>query len=549
MFFIFKIGIDKGGCKKRVAFYRDIGYYKQRISLLCGRYRYMKIVTKVMEKIFDILFLMFAIIVLYMIKDRIPSIKGTDTQIAIQTVLIVLLAIVVIWIYVSADDEGDWKCDIAKLFLASLIIRFGVVWLFGIETNQVSDFASAYKIGLSDMPFAHRKGANFPNWAMYPLYIRTVVSLFGEGYLTVVIWNVIWTTISVCLTYNLCRLLEFGRKKAILAALIFCMWPAYLAYTIIMTPEHLNIVLVLMGLNVFAYSYKCEKNIKKQYIMFALSGCILSFSNFFKPVSIIVVIAISIIFFLELPKIMQRENRREIIKKIGVRVLCFLIAYILVGQAGDYIIKKCYGREINPSVSIYYVATGLCLETKGHFWRPFAKAYQDCIGSNGDYASANAMAKDVIKDEIIALSDNMRWVDFFKDKILIVWRADEYMGLVQATINSEGKSLLNVEQWNEHMMAIIYYFYMTVWLLVGTASIICVCKRGQNHRLLFFSRLFVFGMACVLLVSEGQTRYKCVVYPYLAIVAAYGIEEIVAMVNGGIRLIKEKTGKQLERKG
>ena len=37
------------------------------------------------------------------------------------------------------------------------------------------------------------------------------------------------------------------------------------------------------------------------------------------------------------------------------------------------------------------------------------------------------------------------------------------------------------------------------------------------------SALMVFGFALLLLLSEVQPRYKTVVYPFMAVVSAYGI--------------------------
>ena len=55
-----------------------------------------------------------------------------------------------------------------------------------------------------------------------------------------------------------------------------------------------------------------------------------------------------------------------------------------------------------------------------------------------------------------------------------------------------------------------------------------VSKRiPRERKTVMVSALMVFGFALLLLLSEVQPRYKTVVYPFMAVVSAYGIYCII----------------------
>ena len=64
---------------------------------------------------------------------------------------------------------------------------------------------------------------------------------------------------------------------------------------------------------------------------------------------------------------------------------------------------------------------------------------------------------------------------------------------VLTTINPDGKSLLEAEQWYIHYRSIIYYWYAAVWFLIAIMACVNVFKKKQD-RLLFFSELCIVGM-------------------------------------------------------
>lgn len=64
---------------------------------------------------------------------------------------------------------------------------------------------------------------------------------------------------------------------------------------------------------------------------------------------------------------------------------------------------------------------------------------------------------------------------------------------------------------------------------------LCVCveaiylfMRSNSHIMCIC--LILFGFACLMMISEVQGRYKCVMYPIISVLAADGIMQLVGML-------------------
>lgn len=507
----------------------------------------MKSVMRILEKIFYVLFGIFNIAVLSFAVDRNAYIQGTESQIGMEKLIVVLLVTLIIVLSMSLHENAHWKRDMFFIFLGSMLIRCMVILFIGMETNQISDFGTAYFTALGekciDSITGSMKEVIFSNWGAYPLYLRAVMKVFGQSTLICVVGNAVLASVSGCLIYNLCRITEKTRRVSVLAAVIFGCWPSYLVYTIVLTPEHVNIVLTLTSINLLVWACKKLQSERWQYIILATSGACLAAAFFFKSVSLIVLVALAILLILELPKLWQNyreaNGEKKDILRLAMKIGCFVLAYFIAVWAGYLILDWKYGQPVNRDVASYYLAIGLSVEGEGRYSSDLVLQYQEEIGTESDFEAADKLMRDSISENLEMLKGE--WKEFFTGKFETAWRNDEYTSFVQRTINTEGAALIDVEQWYPHFMGIIHYFYLIVCGCSLVTTIINICKK-KNDRLIFFSQLFIFGLMCLLLISEAQARYKCVIYPYWAIVVAYGIENVVDIGKGYVLKLREMVG-------
>ena len=69
---------------------------------------------------------------------------------------------------------------------------------------------------------------------------------------------------------------------------------------------------------------------------------------------------------------------------------------------------------------------------------------------------------------------------------------------------------------------------MATGFLMALGGVAALIRR--ERRTVMVAALMVFGFALLLLLSEVQPRYKTVVYPFMAVVSAYGIYCLVRLV-------------------
>ena len=63
----------------------------------------------------------------------------------------------------------------------------------------------------------------------------------------------------------------------------------------------------------------------------------------------------------------------------------------------------------------------------------------------------------------------------------------------------------------------IFYCLLCALCLIASVSIY---KSGEKNLNVFFIELVIWGYFCLILLSESQSRYKCLILPYLIITAA-----------------------------
>lgn len=442
-----------------------------------------------------------------------------------------------------------WWAQAALLFLFSYYIRLQVVALIGHDTMQVMDFERVFYVSLQDAPvFADVQGVNFyrafPNWALHVKLLHLLNINFGGDPLTGIMCNVAVSSLSVVLLY---LIVYFATNKdvfAVIAALIFGCWPFYLYYMILLTPDFNFVFLCLLSLLIIVVCHRFAKPLWMKTCLYGLSGIVLAIAGFFKSVDKILIIALLIAAVLAAVAC-GKFDRRRVLSALLVAAV-FFAAWIGTGKVVYKEIEGYVGGNVNDNVAPYFMNVGMNYETSGQWSQDVLDEYLGAIKENNyDFKTVNAEMKEKLKDRVEILKHNMKadpetiW-DFFGSKIEKGWSNNEGIRFIMQTIDPKNP-LHDMGFYDKYYPQIQAYQVVVAFLMAlgGAAALLT-----RERKIVLVCALMVFGFALLLLISEVQPRYKTVVFPFMSVVAAYGVYVVIQsaqlIILGGIKGLADK---------
>lgn len=496
-----------------------------RIYLECGRNRNMKRLAFVLEKVFGVLFATFLIGV---VVSAFHGAKNYDKNLIwkICCAIVILFFIFIVCSVVDLSKECSKKevyKNVVSIFTLSWCIHMLIIWAVGQYTEQFSDFANALALSQNSFPLTEAPDHYriFSNWALYPLYLKLIQALFGQGEFSGIFVNAILCAVSSTLIYILCHLGIKDDRIGYLAAVIYTFWPSHLLYSVILTPEFLNIFLTLF-FGCCMYMTINHYNKKIVYLLTCLSAVTLALSGFFKSIDKVILIALSIMTILSALKedykiILKSSNRNALYKKILIMVI-FVGSYIVSNKLIFAGLDYSYGEVVNRNPTAHFVYIGLNPETYGIWNENVSKVYEDnVINCNYDYDAASDLTYQRLKKEI--KEKGYLTAAYFENKFLTVWENNAETYWVNETIKDESPFLRKPE-WFFSFGVITQIFWLTICFILCIEGLFLLIWSDNNRMIIC---LILFGFACLMLLTEVQARYKCVMYPILSILAADGI--------------------------
>lgn len=427
-----------------------------------------------------------------------------------------------------------WWVHALLIGIFSWVIRMDVIDLIGRDTLQILDFDRVFRMSLLEGPiFADVQGVNFyrafPNWAIYVKLIHCLNIHFGAVPLTGIMWNVIASTASVVMLYLIVLLASKQNVLAILSALLFSINPFYLYYEILLSPDFTFIFLCLGALLIFVSAWRLTKKLWIRVPAAFLFGMTLAFSSFFKSIDKVLIIALVIVLILRW--IARGRFTKEWAKKWVVLAAAFIIGYGGMMSCGYHYIDNYVGGNSNRDVSPYFINVGLNAEHGGQWSQETLDVYLGLIRDyDYDFEIVNEKMNEHL-DGVIAEQNRLvrsgeepdLWKDFLEYKLRKTWGNNEGIRFIMNTINQDNP--LYGMAFYEAYLPVIQAFTVVTGFLMFLGGVGALITR--ERKTVMVAALMVFGFALMLLLSEVQPRYKAVVYPFMAVVAAYGVYCII----------------------
>lgn len=422
------------------------------------------------------------------------------------------------------------KHNVVSIFVLSLCVHFLSVWMLGggINTEQISDFAFALDMSSQSFPLAETSEYYriFSNWSLYPLYLKLIQELFRYGAFTGIVFNVVICAFSSAFIFILCQLGFRKDNIGYLAALIYTFWPSHLFYCVVLTPEFLNIFLTLLFLILMEIVVR-RYDKDSTYILTCLSAVVLALSGFFKSIDKIILVAIVILVILfmlrgQFFKFLSLGNRKckNVVILSALFVVCYIVSCKLIYTGLDY----AYGAKINRNPTMNFIYIGLNPETCGTWNEEAYSVYKgNVIDCKYDFKKASSLTFNELKEGL-----QEEWYltpTYFASKFSTAWEDNSEIWWAYITIKEEG-SFLKKEAWIQAMNTITQNFWILICFFVCVEAIFLFIRTDRNY---LFICLVLFGFACLMLLSEVQPRYKCVMYPIMSILAAGGMVRCIGL--------------------
>lgn len=427
------------------------------------------------------------------------------------------------------------------IVLVFLTVFFRLEAIDTFQTPASADFYLAFEAAtkwLSGPNFSPQHFF-FPHWGIYAVFLSKAL-LFGKTIYVAKVLNILAATISVLAVYFALKKSTGKTNLAFTGGLILAIWPSYVAYTNILSGENLFITFFSLALLALAY-YFSSKPHKKQYLAIFVFAIFLALANIFKETTIVTIpIALFVFSFSYL---LESLKPKELFNKIAITFSLLILASVIVTSASHKIVSYYAKGPANNSKTAYFIATGLSFQTNGRYNREIAKKYTDPLNQAVQEKNINQAvykkSDNKIKNELItSLKQNYAELPkLFINKFYSVWASEEEIN--NWLYESYGPSPPSIVASNVKTLNVVSNAFFAVIILsslFGTTQLLR--EKSKINSVYFFSSLFTLGFALALLIIEMLTRYRTILYPALAIQAAFGLEYLINLIKVKQEILK-----------
>lgn len=458
-------------------------------------------------------FIIFIMLILTVITDLV--------SISLLTIpLSIILTLSMLYISIKLSRYNP---RIYMIFLIFISLIIYLAWNVYAKTNPVSDymviFEGANKIVKGTFhteSFDKTSYFYIYNYQIgYTVYIALVQFIFGNNLIVYKILEGIYITCTSVVIYKISEKI-WSRDCGAIASILFALFIPNILGSSIINNQHLSTLTLMLSI------YFLLKDTKALMI---LSGILLAITQILRPISIIPIIAIIIVYIY---RAMKEKNYRKYLT--GFLIIIF--SFTIITKAFDFTLVKL---KLSPSAisnsNAKYFKFILGLKGNGVYNIPTESArktqvYFDLETLNFDYDKYNELCLQILKE---SLKDYKNTLPYVKDKMIYFMsgKDNQYeFAIDQHKLNKYIYLLTDIGQ--------VQY---TLLLLFTLASLILSLKKGKSEMNIVY--VLIIGFALVHIFIEVQTRYRYELYSFFSIVSAYSFSNLWCKVTK-----KEKTIEQ-----
>ena len=458
--------------------------------------------------------------------------------------VILFVAVIVILSNALSKLTKSKIVTIVLIILMTVFTRMIVLIIFNGEINPFSDGLYAWQRVHGDMTTLLYVSF-FPGWVNYTLFLQGIVNFIGDNYMLVLYSNVIFNALTAVMLFLVCEEAGLSKKVCIGATFAYVLNLTSIIYVTFDTPEHMAIAFNMVALYFIIRGFKNENLINKVIYM-AVAGIFLGLSSSVKTFGVIFIVAFLIA---EILRMMSSGKEKGILKLFAGCIISCAIMYGLntaVESGITKISENVYDIELNSAdATPHYLLVGLNYTGEGQqhigeVGKTYIKKRQEGV----DLETGKQLVPLILADNWAGhenLKDASEWLN---KKLIWAWQDDmcprtyflEYTGI---DVNSKSEDIV-YGFWKNIAPSTMQILYMLLMLLAAVGVIyIFLSKKNENvpnrdmlidNYPLFMMGMIILGYFCMLLISEAQSRYKCLIIPFIGMFAVIGVEGIVSLI-------------------
>lgn len=391
-------------------------------------------------------------------------------------------------------------------------IILSLLWIIFVKTEPYSDFAY-YNSVANQVAQGGQWGDTYTSVG-YSIILGFVYKIFGSSLVTAKLFNVVLTTLSYIIFYNILMKLPIkeSRRKSIYT--LFVLFPSNIFYNSILATEIIFTTIFLLATLIY-YS-----DIKYKYV---LIGILVAVNSMIKPFFIVFFFAIFLV---------------ELLSKVGLlRVIkhsvVILAVSLLVLSPWVYRNTKLIGQFtfISNNGGIVLYINNNSQNNQGR-WMDATKV-ENSIVNTEEYKNANATQKNKMLSKAAKkwiVSHPGKFIELgFKRLLNTYFVGDDITYALQGTgMNAVLQTILIVYS---NLARNILFIPAIILILVSTIKVIMsLIKRKTIEAFTLYGLICFYMFTCTYFVTEGQGRYS---FPVIFIALYFFsklVEEIVVKV-------------------
>lgn len=384
-----------------------------------------------------------------------------------------------------------------------------------ISTNFGSDMADIHSFAV-EIVAGTANINNYSNisYAAYlsltSLVLSFVYRIFGVSTTVAKSFLVFLSVLTTGLVYLASRKIA-GIKAGFFAAFIYATLPSLICFTGVLTGDHLALPFLALAVLMQASLFKANPS-NPYYVLagYAACGFAIGFVEWFRPFGLILLLAVLISMFIFQ---LQRSTFLHLILSLSVLV----VSYFTVSELAGVVIRNVFHAHMfSMSQKIgSYLLVGLNPDSRGRVTLEDGITIGETYQRYGnDYVAIN---RSLIQTAFARL-DAEKLAKLFIQKFNVMW-SNRIELFDYALFGSNDQEIVYLMADFEALL----FLALTLFILISAIK----SFYWGSHPAIFTMQLFLLGFALLVLLFEAQNRYVVVALPYLVMLGALGVNDVL----------------------
>jgi len=474
------------------------------------------------------LFALFTIALFIIYKPIASSLRYSGSSIWYAYVAAILLAAVFVWIVVKVFLKCCSFIFYNRFLLISSIVLITaiprIIWINLVNVVPVSDFATFNAVA-TQIVNGNVTGNNyislFPHVIGYSTFLSLFYRIFGCKVIVAQLLNIaLGCGISVTLFFIGKKI--FDERCGYIAAIVWALWPSHIMYNSLVASEELFTFLNLLCILFFIHITKYKDRYYKLIILFIILGILCAIANAVRPLSMVLIIAAGIFYF-----IFTWENNKPVKSQVIIKIIAYsalFISFFLAGRCINLLISNTLRQEVARTPIGFSAFVGSNINSGGAWNTEDSKVLLELMEKYGKQPQD-------IHDELLKRaverykSQSFQNLTLLLKKHKIMWTTEnDILVYIKAGLDMEKPSRMDfLRNYNRLNLINNLYYYMILIFCVISGYIMIKKLMVNNEYQAIFLLIFISGMIAVHMIVEVAGRYHYPAVPIFALVSSYGL--------------------------